>query len=71
LLVNKFQVTADVQNLHFIVFQRCSFNVEEAGNCVHFIVYDVKESSETPNRGNDSGAITLPNSSRAKPKTDY
>jgi len=50
--------------------QHGSFNVEEAGNCVHFIVYGVKKNSRTPNRGNDSGAITLPNSTRAKPKTD-
>jgi len=50
--------------------QHGSFNVEEAGNCVHFIVYSVKKNSETPNRDNDSSAITLPNSSRAGPKTE-
>jgi hypothetical protein len=33
---------------------------------VNFIVYGVKKNSKTPNTGNDSGAITLPNSSRIK-----
>jgi len=46
--------------------QHGSFNVDEAGNRVHFIVYGVSKNSKTPNRGNDSGAITLLNSSRPK-----
>jgi hypothetical protein len=46
--------------------QHGSFNVEEAGNCVNFMVFGVKMNSRTPNRGNDSGAITLPNRPRAK-----